>query len=552
LKTLNCLSILLAMSLSAVFAQPVVPSGGILNAASNAYDGLPNSGIAQGSFFTIYGSKLGPDVPVVYTGPLPFQTNLAGTMVKVTVNGTSVPAAVYSTGASQINAILPSNTPVGTGTLTVTYNGQTSTPTTIHVVATAFGIFTQNSSGSGPGSFTNFNSAADQPRNVLNNSAHPGQYVILWGNGLGPVNPTNEFGAPQPGDLKLAVQVWVGGKSATVTYAGRSGCCVAEDQVVFIVPNDAPLGCHVPVAVQINNAVSNFATLAIAATGSTCSDSVSLSSDQITKAQTNGTYTQGVITLNRISAQVAFGGLGSLTVVSDQGTASFGRYTAAQLLSASYPVGFVSTIGVCNVFTFKGTSVQFPSDTVQSTKLDGGAAINISGPKGAKQLTKETSGGYSALLGGIDLNNPFGASSANYLDPGSYTIDNGTGGTAVGPFKATVTLSQPVAWTNATGITNVDRTQPLKLTWNGGDPNGYVAAFGLSSTTNASVGFFCSAKPSDGSVTIPPAVLLSLPLSTGGYLGVLGASGNTPFTATGIDSGAVVVTSTNAQTVAYQ
>jgi uncharacterized protein (TIGR03437 family) len=552
LKSLKCLSILLAMSLSAVFAQPAVSSGGIRNAASNALDGLPNSGIAQGSYFTIYGSKLGPDIAALYSGPLPYQTSLAGTSVKVAVNGTSVDAAIYFTGANQINAILPSSTPVGTGTLTVTYAGQTSAPATIHVVTTAFGIYTLNSNGAGPGIFSNFNSATDQPLNLLNSSAHPGQYVILWGNGLGPVNPVNEFGAPQPGDLKLPVQLWVGGKSATVTYAGRSGCCVAEDQIVFIVPNDVPLGCHVPVAVQVGNVVSNFATLAVTASGATCSDAVSLSGDQITKAQTAGSFTQGLITLNRINAKVTVPLLGTLPVVSDQGTASFGRYTAAQLLSVSYPVGFVSTVGVCNVFTFQGTGVQFPTDAVQSTKLDGGTAINISGPNGAKQMTKQTGGGYSALLGGIDLNNPFGASSPGYLDPGSYTIDNGTGSTAVGPFKAVVTLGQPVGWTNSTGITNVDRTQPLKLTWNGGDPNGYVAAFGLSSTTNASVGFFCSAKPSDGSVTIPPAVLLSLPLSTGGYLGVLGASGNTPFTATGIDSGAVVVTSTNAQTVAYQ
>ena len=101
MKTLNCLSILLAMSLSAVFGQPVISSGGIRNAASNALDGLPNSGIAQGSYFTIYGSKLGPDIAAVYSGPLPYKTTLAGTSVKVAVNGTSVDAAIYFTGANQ-------------------------------------------------------------------------------------------------------------------------------------------------------------------------------------------------------------------------------------------------------------------------------------------------------------------------------------------------------------------------------------------------------------------------------------------------------------------
>jgi len=50
---------------------------------------------------------------------------------------------------TQVNAILPSTTPVGTGSVTVTYNNQTSTPAPIQVAASAFGIYTYNSSGSG-------------------------------------------------------------------------------------------------------------------------------------------------------------------------------------------------------------------------------------------------------------------------------------------------------------------------------------------------------------------------------------------------------------------
>ena len=55
------------------------------------------------------------------------------------------------TYAGQVAAILPSATPIGTGTLTLTYQGA-STTFDIQVVAASFGMFALNQDGSGPGS----------------------------------------------------------------------------------------------------------------------------------------------------------------------------------------------------------------------------------------------------------------------------------------------------------------------------------------------------------------------------------------------------------------
>src|ERR1700722_2542006 len=55
--------------------------------------------------------------------PLPTTAGLAGTSVTITVNGTTLTAPLYSTVSTQVAAVLPSNTPAGTGTLTLTYNG---------------------------------------------------------------------------------------------------------------------------------------------------------------------------------------------------------------------------------------------------------------------------------------------------------------------------------------------------------------------------------------------------------------------------------------------
>src|SRR5690242_15505621 len=121
-KTLACL----ILAAAAASAQPKVNS--ILNNYSYTLPGLPNYGIAQGSLFHIFGTAIGPS----QTPTLPdlsktaLTTNLNGVVVNVTVGGTTVQAPLYYVSATDIAGILPSNTPVGTGTVTVAYNSQTS------------------------------------------------------------------------------------------------------------------------------------------------------------------------------------------------------------------------------------------------------------------------------------------------------------------------------------------------------------------------------------------------------------------------------------------
>ena len=108
-------------------------------------------------------------------------TTLGGSSVSVTVGSTTVPAFLYFASAGQINAVLPSTTPTGTGTITVTYNNQTSATAPITVVASSFGAFSVNEAGSGPGIITDANYVV----NSLTHTAKPGQALILWGTGLG-------------------------------------------------------------------------------------------------------------------------------------------------------------------------------------------------------------------------------------------------------------------------------------------------------------------------------------------------------------------------------
>jgi uncharacterized protein (TIGR03437 family) len=94
----------------------------IENAATNIPSGLPNAAIAQGVLFVVKGKNLGPANAVV-ANAFPLSTSIGGTSVQLTVGGSTVAAIMYYSLAGQIAAILPSKTPVGTGTLIVTYNG---------------------------------------------------------------------------------------------------------------------------------------------------------------------------------------------------------------------------------------------------------------------------------------------------------------------------------------------------------------------------------------------------------------------------------------------
>ena len=103
-------------------AQPVI-TGGPVNAASYALAGLPNANIAQGSMFIVFGQVLGP-FPLRGVGAFPLPTNLGGTSIRVTVGGTTVNAIMIYTSGNQVAAILPSSTPTGNGTLTLTFGNQ--------------------------------------------------------------------------------------------------------------------------------------------------------------------------------------------------------------------------------------------------------------------------------------------------------------------------------------------------------------------------------------------------------------------------------------------
>ncbi|MFN7993335.1 MAG: hypothetical protein U0Q18_07025 [Bryobacteraceae bacterium] len=493
---------------STLFGQPVISSDGVVSAASYVPTGFVHSGIARGSFFSVFGQGLGPATGQLVPS-LPLPVALGGTSIRVTVGATTVDALIHFTSATQVNAVLPSRTPAGDGTLTVTYGGRTSAAAPIHVVNRSFGIFTRNMAGRGPAIVQNFVSPTQQPLNALSTSAQTGQVAILWGTGLGPISGDDSV-APTPGNLTSDVQVLVGGKSASILYAGRSPQFPGIDQINFQVPETAA-GCYVPIALKVEGVIGNYGTMAINPTGGTCSDPTTMSAADLNAVASNGSAKIGLVYLSRMRAQ------GDLEVKVDEARAAFYQRTIDQLNASPYMYEYGTSLGTCLTYTRHVSNGEYdaiPEDTVNRIGLNAGSVMHLNGPQGAKQLTLTSPGWFdiTTIGGGFG-----GTTLPEYLVPGHYTADNGTGGADVGSFTATLDLQPTLSWTNQDSVSSINRARDLTVRWTGGDPEKeFVVIVGLSVDATSQIlgSFVCAERPAAGQFTVPASILSHLPVTT--------------------------------------
>ncbi len=205
-----------ATSSSPVSINPVVTS--ISNVASYA-----EGAIAPGEMLAIQGTNLGPANLVVNTIPADgtMSASLAGT--QVLFNG--VPGPVFYTSSNIATAIVPYSVAGASSVkVKVLYNEKESAETTLALVPAAPGLFSADSSGSGPGSILN----ADYTLNTEENPASAGDIVVLYGTGGGLTSSPATDGAITGSAMPVAeTTVTINGVPAEVLYAGNAGGIVA-------------------------------------------------------------------------------------------------------------------------------------------------------------------------------------------------------------------------------------------------------------------------------------------------------------------------------------
>ncbi len=478
-----------------------------LNNSSLIADGLPNSGIAPSSLFIIRGTGMADPANLVLQSSadpgLPLTLN--GASITVTVGGVTTQPAIYYTSPTQIAAVMPANTPVGTGTLTVTHNGLTSAPLTIHVVKAAPGI---NVFGTNSGVATDALTGA-----VLTflNSGSPGQILVLWMTGLG-ANPSDSDTTftSTPHAVNANLQVFIGGVAANILYAGSSGY-PGVNQVNVAIPDGTIEGCWVPVAAVIDDVVSNIATLPIHKGSGECVDAVAgLKGSQLMPGGT-ATFRAGFVGVGLSNTFDK----NNNRVIQYASTADFSKYSGI-----SYdPANSVEQAG-CIIVQAQG---MIPG----IVGLDAGE-ITITGPGGLNAVMQNTLG----ITGAYNLSVP-----PIPQNGGTYTW-TGAGGNAVGSFTSTVNLSPLFAWTNPDAAATISKGAGLKVTWTGGNPGSLVEISGASDMVangaNLSVNYRCFEHVEAGQFSVPTYILKALPNGQAASTQVTNVI-NFPLSASGLD-----------------
>ncbi len=517
----SLIPVVLFLAVGTVRAEPRIAPGGVYHAAGRAPAGLPGSSIARGSLITILGSDLGPAEGVTLHGPA--QTDLADVSVAVLDSAGAVHAASpVFVQSSQVDALLPCGVALGNTRIIVRFNGRSSQPSAaVQTVRQNFQVFTRNREGWGPAVAQNL--LDDGPTfNTVLTPAGPGAVVALWGTGLA---------SCEDGDHPEDVQVLIGSTAALLlghqSLPGHPGV----EQMLVLVPVDAPQGCYVPVVVRAGHQYSNFASLSIAPPGEACSDLFNGFTSMIPRLK-DAPLSWARIQLLQGGAVTERPGILTLRTSSEYGEASFIR---SSLQDADYGFHYPAP-GACLVMPYgSGTPVSSAAGTI----LHAGD-LTLVGPWSLSFFLDSLDGTYRRRLSPT----PFEGRSGNYIRPNTRYTVIGHGGLQVGPFQASMIIPNFLEWTNRDHLPFVlHRSAPVVLTWSGSDPSKeFVAIRGFSWDRQLALGrdFVCTARIGAQGFRLPESVLSLLPAAT---VDMFISVGNLPlllkpaFHAHGIDMG---------------
>jgi uncharacterized protein (TIGR03437 family) len=507
------------------------------------------SNIAQGSVFVVKGTNLCPSGTLY--GTVPYASSpLNGVQITFTpVGGGAATGAymVYTYGAGSVNqlaAILPSTVPAGDYNVTVTNSGGVSTAFKATVVAHKFGIISVSGSGSGRAVVQNYISATQYDLNRYTTGtlggytyspAHPGQVIVIWGTGLGPISsPDNTL--PGAIDLRsaLTIQVLINGVAYTPDlYGGRAPGLPGADEIIVTLPANVAVSCVDSLQISVNGQLSNPTTISIAAgTDSVCS-APGISTATLTKLDQGGNFTVGVISL---AAGSSANNGPSIRV--DVASAEFYSLNADGLNAAATSGSTTTPNNSCTAtrqtivtqINSNPTPIAFTLLNAGKILLNGPNVVNV--PLSVETILNGQVAGVTVISGAV-------------YTAGTYTI-TGQGGKDVGAFQTNITLVQPLVVTGTIGK-NISRSADLPIAWTGGGTQtvtitaaSAVAAPGSTPAqpiTDSGV-VTCVTTADKGGFTIPTAMLQQLPAANGSVT-IVSDSTNSNFTAPLVSGGNV-------------
>ena len=251
---------------AAAAGAPVAFFGGVVNNATFEGDVL-----APGGIVAVFGDGfISGEAQQAKSLPLP--TELGG--IRVLANDKPVP--VYFASASQINFQIPYDTPAGNAIVRVEKNGQRGNAVSVAIGRSVPRLLRLNIGDygiavNGDGSFP-----IPPTSGVNSHPAKIGDTLVIYALGLGQTNPAVENGVGAPSSplgrargnyrVSFGTSSPFGGSSMEVTplYVGLTPNFVGLYQVNVTIPQDAPKGTAVPIAlISDEEGSSNRVNIAI-------------------------------------------------------------------------------------------------------------------------------------------------------------------------------------------------------------------------------------------------------------------------------------------------
>jgi uncharacterized protein (TIGR03437 family) len=238
---------------------PSINVNGVIT--GSGYGAYPQ--IAPDTYIEIYGSNLALDTRGWET------SDFNGINAPTALDGSSVTIAGQSAfvnyiSPSQINALTPSGLPTGPQPLVVTTSAGVSNTYIVTVNAVEPGLlapyaFLINGTQYVVAQFLDGTYAlpAGAIPGVTSRPANPGDIIVIYGIGFGPVTPATPAGqlVSETATINAGLEIAIGGVPATVLYAGVAPSFTGLYQFNVTVPN-APAGDTIPVTFSLGGAPS--------------------------------------------------------------------------------------------------------------------------------------------------------------------------------------------------------------------------------------------------------------------------------------------------------
>ncbi len=241
------------------FALPSISAGGVVNGASF----LAGQGLAPGSYLSIFGSGLSEVTRLFFTPYLPLSLGGVSVSFDVPSAGISVPGRIVFVTPGQINVQIPWELAGQSSAVMKVSIGLTSSLNTFTVPLKAVSpAFFEYSSGG-----QKYLAAQDAAYHLIgpSNPAHRGATILLYSNGLGPVDNPVPSGEPTPAQAPNTMtipKVTIGGQTAHVVFSGLSPQSIALYQVNVVVPQNISAGSQAVVMTQ-NGIASQTSTIVV-------------------------------------------------------------------------------------------------------------------------------------------------------------------------------------------------------------------------------------------------------------------------------------------------